>query len=123
MLIAHHCQNVHEWQADELTLLDEFSLQMAIAIQQADLVSDLQATIIEHQATEQELRDRAIELEQINLLLSRSTHLLEDRNQELDDFSHIASHDLQAPLRGISNLAEWLVLDRSYVYLCKLIEN
>ncbi len=38
-------------------------------------------------------------------------HLLEDRNQELDNFSHIASHDLQAPLRGISNLAEWLVSD------------
>jgi signal transduction histidine kinase len=79
--------------------------------QNADLVSNLQASIIEHQAIEQQLRDRVIEIEQVNLLLDRSTHLLEDRNQELDDFSHIASHDLQAPLRGISNLVAWLVSD------------
>jgi signal transduction histidine kinase len=87
------------------------SMQMAIAIQQAELISDLQATIKQQQLTEHQLRDRIIETEQINLRLSRSTHLLEDRNRELDDFSHIASHDLQAPLRGISNLVEWLVSD------------
>lgn len=79
--------------------------------QQTELVANLQETIFRHQQTEQQLRDRVIELEQTNLRLSRSTHLLEDRNQELDDFSHIASHDLQAPLRGISNLTEWLVRD------------
>jgi signal transduction histidine kinase len=89
------------------TALTEQKLQT----QKAELVSELQTTIIKYQAIEQQLRDRVIEIEQINLLLSRSTHLLEDRNQELDDFSHIASHDLQAPLRGISNLAEWLVSD------------
>lgn len=111
LLIAHHCQNVYEWPAEELTLLDQLSLQMAIAIQQSELIADLRATIASHQVSENQLRDRAIELEQANLRLSRSTHLLEDRNQELDDFSHIASHDLQAPLRGISNLAEWLVSD------------
>jgi signal transduction histidine kinase/CheY-like chemotaxis protein len=111
LLIAHHCQNVYEWPADELTLLDQLSLQMAIAIQQSELIADLRATIASHQATENQLRDHAIELEQANLCLSRSSHLLEDRNQELDDFSHVASHDLQAPLRGISNLAEWLVSD------------
>jgi signal transduction histidine kinase/CheY-like chemotaxis protein len=111
LLISHHCQQTHEWQAEELTLLDELSMQIAIAIQQAELVSDLQTSIVEHQNSEQQLRDRVVEIEEVNLLLSLSTHLLEDRNQELDDFSHIASHDLQAPLRGISNLAEWLVSD------------
>jgi signal transduction histidine kinase/CheY-like chemotaxis protein len=111
LLIAHHCQKAYEWPADELILLDRLSLQMAIAIQQSELVADLRATIASHQITENQLRDYTIKLEQANLRLSRSTHLLEDRNQELDDFSHIASHDLQAPLRGISNLAEWLVSD------------
>jgi signal transduction histidine kinase len=82
-----------------------------VQAQKADLVSDLQTSIVEHEEIEQQLRDRTIELERINSMLSRSTHLLEDRNQELDDFSHIASHDLQAPLRGIANLAEWLVSD------------
>jgi signal transduction histidine kinase len=96
------------------TLLDAITNALAehkLQAQKADLVSDLQISIVNHEAIEQQLRDRTIELEQINLILSRSTHLLEDRNQELDDFSHIASHDLQTPLRGISNLAEWLVSD------------
>jgi signal transduction histidine kinase len=96
------------------TLLDAITNALAehkLQAQKADLMSDLQISIVNHEAIEQQLRDRTIELEQINLILSQSTHLLEDRNQELDDFSHIASHDLQAPLRGISNLAEWLVSD------------
>ncbi len=33
---------------------------------------------------------------------------LEHRNYELDQFVHIASHDLKAPLRAIANLSEWL---------------
>lgn len=36
---------------------------------------------------------------------------IEAANQELKDFAHIVSHDLKAPLRGISILAEWLKTD------------
>ncbi|PKM77335.1 MAG: hybrid sensor histidine kinase/response regulator [Firmicutes bacterium HGW-Firmicutes-15] len=36
---------------------------------------------------------------------------LEFTNQELKDFAHIVSHDLKAPLRGITSLAEWLAND------------
>jgi signal transduction histidine kinase/DNA-binding NarL/FixJ family response regulator len=111
LLIAHHCETTHEWRSDEVNLLDELAMQMGIAIQQAELVSDLKATVVQQQASEQQLRDRMLEIEQTNLRLSETAGLLERRNQELDEFSHIASHDLQAPLRGIANLAEWLVSD------------
>ncbi|PSB56647.1 ATP-binding protein [Chamaesiphon polymorphus] len=111
LLIAHHCKTTREWKADELNLLDEMSVQLAIAIQQAELVLDLQHTLAQQQAVEQQLRDRVIEIEQTNLRLSLATNLLEKRNQELDEFACIASHDLQAPLRGISNLADWLAKD------------
>lgn len=36
---------------------------------------------------------------------------LENSNKELDEFAHIVSHDLKAPLRAISNLSLWLQED------------
>jgi signal transduction histidine kinase/CheY-like chemotaxis protein len=111
LLIAHHCETTHKWRSEEINLLDELAMQMGIAIQQAELVADLKATVEQQRETQQQLRDRVVEIEQSNLHLSQATGRLEQRNQALDDFSHIASHDLQAPLRGISNLAEWLIND------------
>ncbi len=42
---------------------------------------------------------------------NRIQTVLEERNQELDSFVHIVSHDLKAPLRGISNLSQWIEED------------
>ena len=36
---------------------------------------------------------------------------LNRKNQELDQFAYVASHDLKAPLRGIANLAQWVEED------------
>ncbi len=36
---------------------------------------------------------------------------LEQRNQELDSFVYIVSHDLKAPLRAVANLSQWIEED------------
>jgi len=52
----------------------------------------------------EELQGKAEALQKLNAEL---TH----RNQELDAFTYIASHDLKEPLRGISNYAQFLMED------------
>jgi light-regulated signal transduction histidine kinase (bacteriophytochrome) len=47
-------------------------------------------------------------LEWSNQELLKITSLLKTRNQELDHFAYVTSHDLKAPLRAIANLAAWL---------------
>lgn len=43
--------------------------------------------------------------------LEKSTGKLKAANQELQDFAYVVSHDLKAPLRGISTLAGWISTD------------
>lgn len=64
--------------------------------------------ISERKAAELALQERASELSYLNTVLSRTTSLLKRRNEELDQFAYIASHDLKAPLRAIANLSEWI---------------
>jgi PAS domain S-box-containing protein len=64
--------------------------------------------IEERKAVREEILHRAEELANTNLVLAHTTAMLEQRNAELDQFAYVASHDLKAPLRAISNLAEWL---------------
>ena len=61
--------------------------------------------------TTAELRERASELERVNSLLVAANAVVENRNNELDQFAYVTSHDLKAPLRAIANLSEWLEED------------
>ncbi|MBW4550277.1 MAG: PAS domain-containing protein [Aphanocapsa sp. GSE-SYN-MK-11-07L] len=62
----------------------------------------------DRKAAELTLQNRSRELNQLNLLFAQTTALVEKRNQELDQFAYLVSHDLKAPLRAISNLAHWI---------------
>jgi signal transduction histidine kinase/CheY-like chemotaxis protein len=45
LLIAHQCTGEREWQLDEREMLDELAVQLAIAIQQAELLAMTQAAL------------------------------------------------------------------------------
>ncbi|GFE70588.1 ATP-binding protein [Chroococcus sp. FPU101] len=69
--------------------------------------------ISDRKRAEQLLTQQAEDLQQLNVSLTQTSQLLIERNQELDRFVYIVSHDLKAPLRAISNLSTWLAEDLS----------
>ena len=50
-------------------------------------------------------------LEKLNMELESSVGELSRANKQLEEFAHIAAHDLKRPLRGIGTLADWLGMD------------
>ncbi|MEO0458430.1 MAG: PAS domain S-box protein [Cyanobacteria bacterium P01_A01_bin.114] len=67
--------------------------------------------ITERKTWEITLQRQKDELAGSTLVLARTMTELDRRNQELDQFAYVASHDLKAPLRAIANLATWLEED------------
>jgi len=69
--------------------------------------------ISDRKVSEEALKTRAEELTYLTTVLAQTNLTLEKRNQELDQFAYVASHDLKAPLRAIANLSEWIEEDLS----------
>jgi PAS domain S-box-containing protein len=67
--------------------------------------------ITEQIEARRQLEDKARELARMTRRLGKSNRALERSNKELDQFAYVASHDLKAPLRGISNLSQWIEED------------
>jgi PAS domain S-box-containing protein len=75
------------------------------------LLGGIAVDITSRLQTEQQLRQQAQELTQLNAELEETTKQLTDRNEELNRFVYVVSHDLKAPLRAIANLSQWLAED------------
>ena len=59
-------------------------------------------------AAQDNLGGLAISLNRMTKTLDTSFSALQKRNQELDQFAYVASHDLKAPLRGVTTIVKWI---------------
>ncbi len=82
----------HAFDKGREDILKIFLSQIAISIENARLFTDTCKV-----------------LEERNAFIS----LAEARNEELKSFAYIVSHDLKAPLQGISTLIQWIEKDKS----------
>ncbi len=62
LLIAHECHDTRDWEQQETELLSQLADQMAIAIQQAELYSQVQEAAVKSQAQTQQLQSTLEEL-------------------------------------------------------------
>jgi signal transduction histidine kinase len=73
-----------------------------------DAVQALNLEVVERKSAEQELQRLN---ETLELHIANRTAEAERRAQYLEQFAYVASHDLKAPLRAVSNLAQWIEED------------
>lgn len=59
----------------------------------------------------EKLKMQTQEIISINKQRERLLKDLEEQNQELNDYAHLISHDLKAPLRNIHTLIGWFIVD------------
>jgi signal transduction histidine kinase len=60
-----------------------------------------------------ELTDLESSLNHMSAELSKYIGLLKTKNEELDQYAHIVSHDMKGPLRGIGNVIGWIEEDHA----------
>ena len=57
------------------------------------------------------IKSQSIEIVKINLQREELLFSLEKQNKELNEYAHMVSHDLKAPLRSIDTLINWFIED------------
>jgi len=91
-------------------------------VKMANQIADGNYDVSTQDSGRDELSDLAHSLNNMAHVLNENITLLKRKNQELDQFAHIVSHDLKAPLRGIDNVVSWMEEDHATEMSPKIVE-
>jgi signal transduction histidine kinase len=92
-------------------LINQISKRIGKMVQMADTIASGNYDVSMYDPGNDELTALSASLNHMAKELSRNISLLKEKNEELDQFAHIVSHDLKGPLRGIDNVVSWIEED------------
>ncbi|MEM7595671.1 MAG: PAS domain S-box protein, partial [Cyanobacteria bacterium P01_A01_bin.83] len=101
LLIAHQCSHTRQWHAIEVELMNQLATQVAIAIQQSELYTQLQQL---NTNLEQRVQRRTYELAQANQALTKEIEERHRTEQALRTTNHTLQSLIAASPRAIFTL-------------------
>lgn len=105
-----------------LFLAYRISSNVVSMVRMADAITIGNYSVTTRETGMDELSQLAHALNHMARVLSENIATLKRKNNELDQFAHIVSHDLKAPLRGIGNVVTWMEEDHASELSPKLKE-
>ncbi|MEH2250703.1 PAS domain S-box protein [Nostoc sp.] len=118
LLVAHQCSGLREWEENQLDLLDQLTVQLAIAIQQSSILEQAQTELVQRQKAQVKLRNALAEKE---VLLKEVHHRVKNNLQIVSSLLQLQSQTLKDPeaikvLRESQNRIESISLIHKNLY-------